>query len=495
VATKESVASALRFSDEESFGLFMEGLRFLQLYEDETSREQPRKSVLDRRMQDALDRLRRCVFQYSYDPLPRFYFGVALAMRNQEVYVTRLLGVSTACVALGRYLGFRDLSQASALSVAERKDAGERSTRELQDARAFRELELTPWPLLEEASRMFRSLIVAQDSTLLPLSLPFDPPSELAVNDPDLLLVAKYNLAQIYGRRGGREFLQLGLDALDPDNQASDFHQEQSRSVTSKTTRAPVTISGTNKVELERAATALQCNCLRESLKVRLLMFRNPKKEIFQAAFKKFQDIGVRIEQSVRDLAFKADLKADFFTKEGYIYCEQALNRALTDPSLSAERCLILAAERFNAALELKDHWNPAQIYLGLVRRIQSGIAEAYIEWKQHKKQTAFAGIDREKSNLQHEIDEIADSQLRLPGETSAQWRDRVKSSQDLEVRRVGILDRLARIDEQKDTFEQSIKESQEEQKQFARDADRLFALLQGLPWPPPPEPPKYGDG
>jgi hypothetical protein len=487
VTNEKSAVSVLNFfKDEESFGLFMEGLRFLQLYEEEASREQPRKAMLDRRMQDALDRLRRCVFQYSSDPLPRFYFGVALTMRNQDVYVIRLLGVSAACIALGRYLAFRDLSQASGLSVADRKEAGQRASKESLGARPFRELERTPWPLLEEASRMFRSLIPSFD----PASHSFEPP----VDDPDLLLVAKYNLAQVYGRRGGKEFLQLGLDALGPELQLSKAHNEHPSSVLPK--RLQKTISeDMKKSVMERAATLLQCNCLRESLKVRLQMFSNPKKEVFEPAFKNFQDIGVRIEQGVGDLAFKADLKADFFTKEGFIYFERSLNRALTNPSLSAERCLVLAAERFNAALELKDHWNPAQIYLALVRRIQSGIAEGSVEWKLHQKKAALPSLERESNDLQRELNEITENQHQLPEETFSQWSNRIKNLPDSDTRRLWILNRLARIEEEKDAFDQGINESKEEKKQFSSEADRLFAVLQGLHWSPPEESPKYGDG
>jgi hypothetical protein len=79
----------LSFSDEKSFGFFMEGIRALQLYDEETSKEQPCKRYLNRHMQDALSALRSCVSQHT-DSLPRFYLGVALAMRNQEVYVERV---------------------------------------------------------------------------------------------------------------------------------------------------------------------------------------------------------------------------------------------------------------------------------------------------------------------------------------------------------------------------------------------------------------------
>jgi hypothetical protein len=252
-----------------------------------------------------------------------------------------------------------------------------------------------------------------------------------------------------------------------------------------------------HKAKLERTAMDLQFDCLRESLTVRLLMFRNPKKDTFEATFKTFQDIGVRIEESVHDLAFKADLKADFFTKEGYIYYERALNRALTDPSLTAERCLTLAVERFNAALELKDHWNPAQIYLALARRIQSGIAEAHVTWERDRKEQAKSELALEKDRLEREIVEIErDNQRQLSGEDASHWRTRIgQSIVDTEARKLRIHDLMVETT-QKDLFsDRSIAEAQRQKEQFSTEADQLFAVLQGQPWPPTPPPPKYGDG
>jgi hypothetical protein len=504
-AAEKNISEAFSFTDEESFGLFMEGLRFLQLYEDEASREQPRKLFLDRRMQDSLDRLRRCVSQYASDPLPRFYFGVVLAMRNQEVFVIRLQSLPSACVALGRHLAFRDLSRDSTLSPAQRKDAGERSSKELQKAHPFRELDHIPWPLLEEASRMFRSLLSANDSPPAPLSLPskLSLPSELALpseppaDDPNLRLVSSYNLAQIYGRRGGKEFLKRGLDALDRENPAGVYRAQPPIDPQKPVQVSKATPESANKAKPERAAMDLQFDCLRESLTARLVMFRNPKKEVFEAAFKKFQDVGVRIEESVHALAFKADLKADFFTKEGYIYYERALNRALTDPSVTAERCLTLAAERLNAALELKDHWNPAQIYLALIRRIQSGIADAHATWERAKKEQVKSECALERDRLQREIAEIeTHNQRQMPGEDASQWRDRIgKSIADTEARKLRIHDLTFEIAQKEISLDQNVAERQWQQEQFSTDADQLFAVLQGQPWSPLPTPPKYGDG
>jgi hypothetical protein len=472
----------------------MEGLRFLQLYEDEASREQPRKLFLGRRMQDALDRLRRCVSQYSSDPLPRFYLGVVLAMQNQEVYVIRLQRLSSACAAHGRHLAFRDLSRDSTLSPAQRKDAGERSSKELQKARPFRELDNIPWPLLEEASRMFRSLLSTDSQHAVPSQL-----SEPPADDPNLQLVARYNLAQVYGRRGGKKFLESGIEALDPENPSSVYQAEpQPRVGPQKLVQASRAIpENENEAMLERAAMDLQFDCLRESLRARLLMFSNPKKDAFEEAFKKFQDVGIRIEESAHGLAFKADLKADFFTREGSIYYERARNRGLTDPSVTAERCLTLAAERFNAALELKDHWNPAQIYLALVRSIQSGIAEAHATWERDRKEQAKSECTSEKDRLEREMVEIErNNQRQMPGEDASQWRDRIsKSVADTEARKLQIHDLTVELAKKELLFDQNVAEAQQQKEQFSTEADQLFAVLEGLPWPPPLAPPKYGDG
>lgn len=74
-----------RFTTADSFRQFMEGLRSIQLYEDEVSKENPppQASVLIRRLTDAVQALTECVMTYQRDLLPRYYLGTALALQAQ----------------------------------------------------------------------------------------------------------------------------------------------------------------------------------------------------------------------------------------------------------------------------------------------------------------------------------------------------------------------------------------------------------------------------
>jgi hypothetical protein len=78
------------FSDEESFGLFMEGVRELQLYEDEASKFESEPTRLLQHLTDALDALEQCHRLFPDDLLPRYYLGIALTMQNQCFYASLL---------------------------------------------------------------------------------------------------------------------------------------------------------------------------------------------------------------------------------------------------------------------------------------------------------------------------------------------------------------------------------------------------------------------
>jgi hypothetical protein len=433
VAVRLKIDDPLSFSDEESFGLFMEGLRALQLYEDEALKEQPTRKNLRRWMEDALDSLRDCISHYPVDLLPRFYLGVALSMRNQEVYVARLQQVSSACVAAGRYLAYRDMSHDPEFPSLDREFAIQRAGEESEVARPYWELGHRPWPLLKEASDFFQSLLSAPNI--------------------GLQRVAAYNLAQIYGRRGP-EFLEQGINVLDAAEAKPTSESAHNKDQATATKRLNfldslnLLFSSTpdrkseERVRLEDTALDVQFACLRESFKVRLSARDTASApNNFKEIYAKFKAVGDRIEMAadIDDPAYKRDLQADFLTKLGYVDYERALNPALTSPSLTATDCLEQASASFLTALEQKEHWNPAQIYLATVRRIQSGVAEAF---------------------LQH-----------------AHWHLRTAQSERREL-----------LERERNNF-------QELQKQMTKEADELFANLQGLPFPVIASPNSYSDG
>ncbi len=83
-----------KFSAAESFYLFMEGVRFLQLYDAQASLPAPQEAVLKQTLKSAQDSLRECVSNYPADTLPRYYLGIVYtyhAQVEQALYFQSLL--------------------------------------------------------------------------------------------------------------------------------------------------------------------------------------------------------------------------------------------------------------------------------------------------------------------------------------------------------------------------------------------------------------------
>jgi tetratricopeptide (TPR) repeat protein len=72
-----------KFTKAESFCLFIEGVRALQLYDKEAYNPQPDKLVLDTNLDEAEAKFRKCVEEYPKDILPLYYYGIVLTLRGQ----------------------------------------------------------------------------------------------------------------------------------------------------------------------------------------------------------------------------------------------------------------------------------------------------------------------------------------------------------------------------------------------------------------------------
>jgi hypothetical protein len=88
-----------RFTTAESFRLFMEGVRGLQLHEDEATGDAslqngngfiPSKLVLEETLENAYQNLNECAGQYPEDLLPRYYRGIVLGLKAQESQTKQL---------------------------------------------------------------------------------------------------------------------------------------------------------------------------------------------------------------------------------------------------------------------------------------------------------------------------------------------------------------------------------------------------------------------
>ncbi len=83
-----------KFTTAESFRLYMEGLRSLQMYEEmasESSIDRPAsRKALEDRLDDAARNLSECVGKYQKDLLPLYYYAILLSTQAQRVEAVQL---------------------------------------------------------------------------------------------------------------------------------------------------------------------------------------------------------------------------------------------------------------------------------------------------------------------------------------------------------------------------------------------------------------------
>jgi hypothetical protein len=73
-----------RFTEADSFRLFMEGVRSLQIYDKEAGKDEPAdEHSLNKHLGDAAKFFQDCVSTYPDDILPRYYLGIVLSVRGQ----------------------------------------------------------------------------------------------------------------------------------------------------------------------------------------------------------------------------------------------------------------------------------------------------------------------------------------------------------------------------------------------------------------------------
>jgi len=332
------MTAAPGFTDYDSFGFFIEGLRALQCYGEESDRGQPRRPLLDWFINQAVARLRQGVEGYPQDILSQYYLGIALTTLNQHIYVERLCDLSTSFVAFGRCLGLLDLHHLPDQAPHPNPEA-ETARQESLEAR---ELDQEPWQLLREAELRFKQILKALDVVRF---------SEEA--GAALRRTTTYNLAEIYSRLGRRANIHEAITRL-----------------------ADMEIG--NPTRPEQHAFNLQVQTMRLSLIARrsIEVAHSPA-----AAIDLLRAHAARIEQwaaqAGTDTRLASDVQADYWTKLGYVRLELALHPAAR-PNRSCDEVLKEAEDSLRQrALIFKANWNPAQIYLALSYRIHSGAAQA----------------------------------------------------------------------------------------------------------------------
>jgi hypothetical protein len=366
--------TGLTFAASESFCLFAEGLRALQKYGEESAGAKPRKDKLDRFLRDALGCLRECAEEYPDDLLSRFYYGIALTVSNQALYVDRLYKLRDSFTAWGRLL---DLQDAGGPGDNERFTREQHERRELTEkALAAQNLANENWSQLRKAAEIFDSLRAGSVDSLRQASL--------------------YNLAVVYGRLGGDDDIKKAKKILDDCQPLG--------------SGALIWVSGLfgSRRIAEARALSLQASFEKEMLDhwlearqaVRVQentpATRQAALSSYQAENRKLDDTVKKIQSSGLPEKIRQDLEAELWTKRGYLRYEMAtyLGARTLLPGESSKDHLKQAKEFLETALERKPHWNPAQVYMALVLQVMGDAkgADSYFQ--------SLRGIEKRRESI-----------------------------------------------------------------------------------------------
>jgi hypothetical protein len=364
--TRDAARHGLKFVDSESFGLFMEGLRCLKGYTQESEKDSPNPDLLKDYLDEALFRLGKCEASYPTDILPLYMLGIALTMKNQILYAQMLLEYGTGQKLLPRLAPTKTVKTVKLVSGPGAQPAAEPSqvTKHqeviLVDAEYLPRPADRPWPLLDHAEELFRKVVEAMET-----------------GPPGMQTSAKFNLAHIYSKRDLPGDLERAGELLEKiQDPLGDGKSEESTGMDFRSM-----MGGKGAAEAERLwwrSRTADRNMIRTDTATAAVS--KVEKDIDAAEL--VAGTKKKIEATDLPSAIKTDLKADCWTKAGFIGYEQAF--ALTPEKAPREfdEKLKEAEDYLREALELKSNWNPAQIYLAQVLQAQGRVVEAakYLE-------------------------------------------------------------------------------------------------------------------
>lgn len=331
-ALEKPAQRAHTFSAPESFGLFMEALRDLQIYADDSGQSVPDAAKLEDHLDSALEALARCHQEFPDDLLPRYYLGITLTTKNQHLYAQSVLQ-----------------QIARATSTQSQVPSAETSQSILQRLLASR-----PWPLLDRAISLFQQVT--------------------RYGYADLSQAAQFNLAHVYAKRDGEGDLQQSLNLLSsmPSSRKpsppspTDFRLQEFLRTKLRAKREALT-----RAYQESIALSFQARTLTAAVQARLALKNGSEAE--------YRSCAQELEANRRDVErtdelnpeAKHDLLADSWTKAGFILFLHA-NQA------GPESRELATAERFlSQAIRYKPFWVPAQTYLAMVYVGQGRLDEA----------------------------------------------------------------------------------------------------------------------
>jgi hypothetical protein len=321
-ALEKPAHQAHTFSAPESFGLFMEALRDLQIYADDSAQSVPDAAKLEEHLDSALEALTRCHQEFPDDLLPRYYLGISLTMKNQHLYAKSLLQQIAGATRNQSSLPPAGPSQSIVRAL----------------------LASRPWPLLDRAISLFEQVI--------------------RYGYADLAQAAQFNLAHVYAKRDGEGDLQQSLDLL-----SSIPASRRPSPPLPMQLRLRVFLQGKLREKREAQARAyresiarsFQASTLTAAVQARLALQSGSEAE-YRSCAQELEAIRRDVERTEElNPEAKHDLLADSWTKSGFILFLHAKQTGREDRELAtAEVCL-------NQALHYKPFWIPAQTYLAMV--------------------------------------------------------------------------------------------------------------------------------
>jgi len=320
------------FTSPESFGLFMEALRGLQTYADESEQLAPDAKRLDENLDCALEALTRCHEDFPDDLLPRYYLGIALTMRNQHLYADAIL---------------------QAITRGERGQGTSPTAAVPQNILSVI-LEPRPWPLLDRAINLFEQVI--EDGYAV------------------LGQAAKFNLAHVYAKRDAPGDLEKSLSVVDtitrPSGNAPALSGRFHRWSLSLRYFQKKYAAG-QRAYRESVALGFQATTLATAVRAREAI-ETDDEAAYIASLQAITTLRDEIEQAKSlNPEAKHDLLADSCTKTGFVILLHSIRHSGEESDLKT------AESSISRALNYKPFWIPAQTYLALVHVAQARLDDA----------------------------------------------------------------------------------------------------------------------
>src|ERR1700739_2064787 len=354
-----------RFSTAESFRLFMEGIRGIQLHEDEAARSEivqngkaltSSRETLEQTLEAAYKNLNECVAQYPYDLLPRYYRGIVFSLKAQEAQA-----LQTAAY----------LDEPTKLPVS-CKEADDLSARAVSD---FRTVIGNAHGQLQLYAQYNSAQAMARLSTPTDWKNAIDTLSQMNLDEPDLGALPAWK----------RILARLVMPFVVQERNVANFAGQLFRQMGGE----HGVLSSLSKAKAEQEALRLQVELLKSFVIWRYNSRTDPAQDpAIDAKTKKYflerTEIAVgwlagfvqRIRKSPIPAEAMDDMEADYWNKTAFLMWEQTIR----ETDLAVRDILLQQAETsLEKAMKLKGrkNWTPAQLNLARLLFAQGRIAEA----------------------------------------------------------------------------------------------------------------------